>query len=172
MVFGRTISPPVSTEAVFRRVESTIKDTDVDVASAQDFDEEIDTERSFHADLASASANSSAVQLSPLRGAGLRQTPPRPDHFNFSMDPSNRVEDFLKNVFKDAIYDFQQETRSELLGLHLDVLKSGQGWKREMRDVMEEYMDNDEGGGIAELRRLREENRRLREEVARLKACV
>ncbi len=35
-----------------------------------------------------------------------------------------------------------------------------------------EYMDDDEGSGIAELRRLREENRRLREEVARLKACV
>ncbi|KLO14878.1 hypothetical protein SCHPADRAFT_927543 [Schizopora paradoxa] len=155
-----------------RQMQDDHQFIDVDLASPQEYDEEIDTEKSFRAEYVSASADSSAVQLSPLRGAGLRQTPPRPDHFNFNMDPSNRVEDFLKGVFKDAIYDFQQETRSGLLGLHLDVLKMGRRWKQDMKDVFDDFVDEDEGGGIAELKRLREENRRLREEVARLKACV
>ncbi|KAF8077622.1 WD40-repeat-containing domain protein [Lyophyllum atratum] len=69
--------------------------------------------------------------------------------------------DFLRTIVKDVMYDFQRETRAEMTGLHLDLVRMGRGWKRELRSLMEEY-----GGGMDELR---EENRRLKEENERLR---
>ena len=53
------------------------------------------------------------------------------------------------------------KTKAEMMGLHLDLVRMGRGWRKEVRDALAEY--------ASELRELREENRRLREENERLR---
>lgn len=67
----------------------------------------------------------------------------------------------LHALIQDAMVDFRQETKAEMVGLHLDMLRMGRAWRMEMRGVMEEY------GG--ELNELREENKKLKEENERLR---
>lgn len=67
----------------------------------------------------------------------------------------------LHALIQDAMVDFRQETKAEMVGLHLDLLRMGRAWRMEMRGAMEEY------GG--ELKELREENRKLKEENERLR---
>ncbi|KAH9945854.1 WD40 repeat-like protein [Epithele typhae] len=71
------------------------------------------------------------------------------------------AQDMLQALLRDALHDFRQETRGELVGLHLDLIRMGAGWRREMGDGL--------GAIQEELRELREENRRLREENERLR---
>ncbi|KAL6301609.1 quinon protein alcohol dehydrogenase-like superfamily [Sparassis latifolia] len=94
-------------------------------------------------------ASAWAPVVSPLRLAGS----PRAGQ--------NTAQDLLQTLLRDAMYDFRQETRSEMVGLHLDLVRMGRGWRREMREAMAEF------GG--EIRALREENTRLREENERLR---
>jgi protein NEDD1 len=71
------------------------------------------------------------------------------------------VTGLLHALITDAMLDFRQETRSEIVGLHLDLVRMGQGWRREMRTAMQEY--------VGDLKDLSEENRKLREENERLR---
>ncbi|KAI0647351.1 hypothetical protein C8Q79DRAFT_959023 [Trametes meyenii] len=67
----------------------------------------------------------------------------------------------LQALLRDALHDFRAETKAEIVGLHLDLLRMGSSWRSEMREAV---------GGIGEeLRALREENQRLREENERLR---
>jgi protein NEDD1 len=59
------------------------------------------------------------------------------------------------------MYDYQEDMRTELVGMHLDMVRMGRNWKKEMKGVMDTYGKD--------LRELREENRLLREENERLK---
>jgi protein NEDD1 len=68
----------------------------------------------------------------------------------------NGVAGLLHALISDAMIDFRQETRAEMVGLHLDLVRMGGGWRREMRAAMQEY--------VGDLKELREENRKLREE--------
>jgi len=54
------------------------------------------------------------------------------------------------------MYDFQWETKAEMVGLHLDQVRMGRGWRRELRELMDEYV-----GSFTELRE--EENARERD---------
>ncbi|KAJ7905424.1 WD40-repeat-containing domain protein [Mycena olivaceomarginata] len=69
---------------------------------------------------------------------------------------SSSAHDLLRTIVRDALLDFQQDQRAEMMGMHLDLLRLGRGWKRELRETMDEY--------VGDLRELREENKRLREE--------
>ncbi|EMD38240.1 hypothetical protein CERSUDRAFT_93771 [Gelatoporia subvermispora B] len=71
------------------------------------------------------------------------------------------AQDLLQTLLRDALYDFRQETRQDITGLHLDMLRMGRSWRQEMRASMEELG--------SELRALREENERLRKENERLR---
>jgi protein NEDD1 len=73
----------------------------------------------------------------------------------------NGVAGLLHALISDAMLDFRQETRAEMVGLHLDLVRMGGGWRREMRGAMQEY--------VGDLKELREENRTLREENERLR---
>lgn len=73
----------------------------------------------------------------------------------------NGVAGMLHALISDAMIDFRQETRAEMVGLHLDLVRMGGTWRREMRTAMQEY--------AGDLKELREENRKLREENERLK---
>lgn len=101
--------------------------------------------------LPAGGADAWAAVPSPLRGARL--TPP-------GGSPA-RAQEFLQSVLRDAMHEFRQETRAEFVGLHLDVIRMGRGWEREMRAAMGEWRD--------EMRALREENGRLREQNEVLK---
>ncbi|KAG6812408.1 hypothetical protein H0H92_002984 [Tricholoma furcatifolium] len=102
-----------------------------------------------------------SMQVSPRRPSTSWQPSPvhhSPAHLNNS---GSSAHDLLRTIIKDVMYDFQRETRAEMTGLHLDLVRMGRGWKKELRELMQEY-----AGGLEELR---EENRRLREENERLR---
>ncbi|KAJ7470698.1 hypothetical protein FB451DRAFT_1368486 [Mycena latifolia] len=72
--------------------------------------------------------NSASWAPSPLRNA----IPTSPASGNTS------AHDLLRTIVRDVMFDFQQEQRSEMVGLHLDLLKMGRGWKKELRELMDE----------------------------------
>ena len=108
-----------------------------------------------------------SVQISPMRPPqGVRASAswvpsPLRQPVSPSPGPSGSAQDFLRGIVRDAMFEYQQETRSELTGLHLDLMRVGRGWKKEMREMMDEYM--------GELVELRNENKTLREENERLR---
>ena len=69
--------------------------------------------------------------------------------------------ELLKTIVQDVMYDFQRDTKAEMMGLHLDLVRMGRGWKTELRSLMDEY--------VGDLKDLREENRKLRLENDRLR---
>ena len=71
------------------------------------------------------------------------------------------AQDMLQALLRDALHEFRQETKAEIVGLHLDLIRMGGSWRREMREAMGEVAE--------EIRELREENRALREENERLR---
>ncbi|KAJ7452492.1 WD40-repeat-containing domain protein [Mycena galericulata] len=105
-----------------------------------------------------------SMQISPRRpsSAGLGNSTswaPSPLRNAIPASPasgSSSAHDLLRTIVRDVMFDFQQEQRSEMVGLHLDLLKMGRGWKKELHDLMEEY--------VGDLKELRDENRKLREE--------
>ncbi|KAI0957730.1 hypothetical protein AcW1_006028 [Taiwanofungus camphoratus] len=110
-----------------------------------------------------------AMQISPRRPLPSTSTswapvpsPLRNPSNTYPGSPQAKAaHDLLQSLLRDALCDFRQETHAEMVGLHLDLVRMGRGWKREMRLAMEEF------GG--EIKALREENERLREENERLK---
>jgi protein NEDD1 len=91
---------------------------------------------------------------SPLRG-GLSSSPGEPP------SPSASAHNLLHSIMKDVMYDYQEDMRTEIMGMHLDLVRMGRDWKKEMKDMTDVYSK--------ELKELREENRLLREENERLK---
>ncbi|KAF9449596.1 YVTN repeat-like/Quino protein amine dehydrogenase [Macrolepiota fuliginosa MF-IS2] len=77
------------------------------------------------------------------------------------MPTTGSAHELLKTIVTDVMYDFQRETKAEMMGLHLDLVRMGRGWRQELRTLMEEY--------VGDLTDLREENRRLREENEKLR---
>lgn len=103
-----------------------------------------------------------SLQVSPRRPTApptWLQSPHRPSAANMNMNAA--AQDFLRNIVHDVMYDFQRETKAEMMGLHLDLVRMGRGWKRELRDIMEEWN--------GEIQELKVENRRLKEENERLR---
>ena len=74
---------------------------------------------------------------------------------------SSSAHGLLKTIVQDVMYDFQRDTKAEMMGLHLDLVRLGRGWKTELRSLMDEY--------VGDLKDLREENQKLRLENERLK---
>ncbi|KAK7694029.1 hypothetical protein QCA50_003605 [Cerrena zonata] len=115
--------------------------------------------------LPQAKATSSwAAVPSPLRGTNASSVNDADDptgaaHSGPSIN--NPAHDLLQSLVKDALYDFRRETKAEIIGLHLDLVRMGRGWRKEMREAMEEWSK--------ELNEVREENKRLRHENDRLK---
>ncbi|KAH9857191.1 WD40-repeat-containing domain protein [Lenzites betulinus] len=120
-----------------------------------------------------------AMQLSPRRsfpgpGAGATNTsrwapvpsplrnPAASSYGGVPASPQARAaQDMLQALLRDALHDFRAETKAEIVGLHLDLIRMGGSWRREMQEAV--------GGLGEELRALREENAQLREENERLR---
>ncbi|KAL1746288.1 WD40-repeat-containing domain protein [Schizophyllum fasciatum] len=146
-----------------------------DDSNDEDEVEEISLEHKRLAAAAERERNLS-MQVSPARRAtsGLAHSPWQPSPLRRSMGPqpaampmptspgsSATAQDFLRNIVRDVMFDYQMETRQEMMGLHLDLVKMGRSWKAELRSLMDEY--------VGDLGELREENKRLREENERLR---
>ncbi|PCH37690.1 hypothetical protein WOLCODRAFT_135777 [Wolfiporia cocos MD-104 SS10] len=120
--------------------------------------------------LSAGAAPSLAVQLSPRRrlpslsAASAWAAVPSPLR-NLSSTQvgtgTSPAADLLQGILRDAMHDFRQETRQEIVGLHLDMLRMGRGIKNELRAVMDEFR--------GEMDKLREENCKLRAENERLR---
>ncbi|KAI0723942.1 WD40-repeat-containing domain protein [Cerioporus squamosus] len=102
---------------------------------------------------------------SPARARGSTSWAPVPSPLrNPAAPPSPQAraaQDMLQALLRDALHDFRQETKQEIVGLHLDLIRMGGSWRRDMREAMGEFAE--------ELKALREENRMLREENERLR---
>ncbi|KAJ6496614.1 WD40-repeat-containing domain protein [Mycena vitilis] len=105
-----------------------------------------------------------SMQISPRRpsSAGLGASAswaPSPLRNAIPTSPaggSSSAQNMLRNMLRDTMFELQAEQRSEMVGLHLDLVRMGRSWKKELRDLMDEY--------VGDLRELRDENKRLREE--------
>lgn len=123
--------------------DSEDSDSDADVVTAPDKDE-------------------LSLQVSPRRPMAAPSWVPSPHkQATTGLNMNAAAQDFLQNIVRDVMYEFQRETKAEMMGIHLDLVRMGRGWKRELRETMEEWGQ--------ELRQLREENKRLREENERLR---
>ncbi|KAF4608208.1 hypothetical protein EYR40_000552 [Pleurotus pulmonarius] len=111
--------------------------------------------------------NERSLVISPLRrGKPSQHEWAAASPARFAMPPSPGVptngpaHELLRTIVKDVMCDFQQESRNEMVGLHLDMLRMGRSWRKDMKEMME-YMGS--------LKALQEENLRLREENERLR---
>ncbi|TFK54618.1 WD40 repeat-like protein [Heliocybe sulcata] len=100
-------------------------------------------------------AGERSLVLSPARA------PPPGNPAVSSPGHGSSAQDLLRTIVQDVMYDFQRDTKAEMTGLHLDLVRMRRAWRREMQEGMVPYLE--------EMRELREENRRLREENDRLK---
>ena len=80
-----------------------------------------------------------------------------------SSDPPgvNPAHELLQSLIRDAMYDYRRETKAEIIGLHLDLVRMGRGWRKEMREALEKWGE--------ELNEIRKENELLRQENERLR---
>ncbi|KAF7969518.1 hypothetical protein HWV62_27005 [Athelia sp. TMB] len=109
------------------------------------------------------------MQLSPRRAPPPWAQAPMPSPLRTlssgisSNSPSSAsaAHNLLRTIMADVMYDYQRDTKAEMMGIHLDLVRMGRSIKKELRDSLE--------GGTGELERLREENRMLREENERLR---
>ncbi|KAI0062191.1 WD40 repeat-like protein [Artomyces pyxidatus] len=103
-----------------------------------------------------------SMQVTPRRPTGTSWAHSPLRHSVAGESPGVKgAQNLLHALISDAMLDFRQETKAEMVGLHLDLVRMGRSWRQEMRAAMSEY--------AADLRELREENRLLREENERLR---
>ncbi|KAL4067810.1 WD40-repeat-containing domain protein [Scleroderma citrinum] len=102
-----------------------------------------------------------SLQVSPHRPIAAPSWVPSHTQTTAGLNMNTMTNGFLQNIVREVMYEFQRETKAEMMGIHLDLVRMGRGWRRELREVMEEWGQ--------ELRQLREENKQLREENERLR---
>ncbi|KAK0439556.1 WD40-repeat-containing domain protein [Armillaria borealis] len=102
------------------------------------------------------------IQISPRRATPMQPASwaPSPLKPN-SPGSSTSAHDFLRSIVGDVMFDYQKETKAQITGLHLEMVRMRRGWRQELGDIMEQY--------VGDLKDLREENQRLREENDRLR---
>lgn len=104
-----------------------------------------------------------SMQLTPRRpgATSVLPSPLRHSVAGGSPGAAGSAQGILHALIKDAMLDFRQETKTDIVGLHLDLLRMGRSWRQEMRATMDEY--------VGDLKELRDENKRLRDENERLR---
>ncbi|KAF9652903.1 WD40 repeat-like protein [Thelephora ganbajun] len=138
--------------------------------------EELDDQKDNNNEVSSVSPRKkeTTLQVTPARPGVQRHSgawPPVPSPLRRGLEdmqhtgdaPSSitNVHSMLQQIMRDVMYDYQEDMRTELVGMHLDMVRMGRNWKKEMKEIMDAY--------AKDLRELREENRLLREENERLK---
>ncbi|KAK7043007.1 hypothetical protein VNI00_008745 [Paramarasmius palmivorus] len=157
-------------------------------------------------------ANDLSMQISPARRRGVQSnpsdynnifstlpiSPPRPS--GLGSQPSHHPQspqNLLRTIVHSVLSDFHLQTHREMTNLHLDLVRMGRGWRKDVREVVREEMEGvmegmmkdmredvireirEAGGSIGnswktsgDLMELREENKRLREENEKLRKVI
>lgn len=148
------------------------RQVDLDASDVEGKIEELDDQKDDDSEVFSRKRETS-LQVTParpgVRHSGARAPVPSPlrrgledmQHAGGASSSITNVHSMLHQIMRDVMYDYQEDMRTELVGMHLDVVRMGRNWKKEMKEVMDAY--------AKDLRELREENRLLREENERLK---
>ncbi|KAG7448358.1 WD40 repeat-like protein [Guyanagaster necrorhizus] len=108
--------------------------------------------------------SSMEIQISPRRVTPMESASwaPSPRRHPIPSSPGGTsAHDFLRSIVGDVMFDYQKETKAQITGLHLEMVRMRRGWRKELGDIMEQC--------VGDLKDLREENGRLREENARLR---
>jgi protein NEDD1 len=140
------------------------EDADDDKPSGDDVDnaKDAETQQNLSMQISPRRVPQSWAQTAPHSQAAI----PSPLRV-LSSSPSSSASaahNFLRTIIADVMYDYQRETKAEMMGIHLDLVRMGRGLKKELREVAEGGI-----GGLVEVERLREENRLLKEENERLR---
>ncbi|KIY71658.1 WD40 repeat-like protein [Cylindrobasidium torrendii FP15055 ss-10] len=98
------------------------------------------------------------IQVSPARRPQMTSMP---TPVKSPLRHAGQAQEFLKGVIGDAMFEYQRETKAQMMAMHLEMMGLKRGWRKELQDVMEQY--------VGDLKDLREENKRLREENERLR---
>lgn len=104
------------------------------------------------------------LQVSPQRRptpVNLKAWAPSPLRNPTASPGTSSAHDFLKGIVGDVMFEYQKESKAQIMSLHLEMMSMRRGWRKELGDVMEQY--------VGDLKDLREENKRLREENERLR---
>ncbi|KAK0463510.1 WD40-repeat-containing domain protein [Desarmillaria tabescens] len=104
------------------------------------------------------------IQISPRRATPMKPASWASSPLKHPIPNSpggTSAHDFLRNIVGDVMFDYQKETKAQITGLHLEMVRMRRGWRKELGDIMEQY--------VGDLKDLREENQRLREENDRLR---
>ena len=127
-----------------------------------DHDDEREKERSLMMQISPRrpSVNNVSSGSSPLHSWTASPVVPNASQIDGAPSGSSAHE-LLKTIVQDVMYDFQRDTKAEMMGLHLDLVRMGRGWKTELRSLMDEY--------VGDLKDLRDENQKLRLENDRLR---
>jgi protein NEDD1 len=150
------------------------------ISEGEDEPHDNDDDDNIHDDDRLAPTTCNALQLSPLRNASISQARPRampstsasyPSLPTPSKLPLSQATDLLRALLAESLIEFREESRSQMRGLHLDLLRVGRGMRKEVKEVVGEVLGDMqvECKCKAELETLKEENERLREEVRRLR---
>ncbi|KAK1228771.1 hypothetical protein PQX77_002701 [Marasmius sp. AFHP31] len=127
-------------------------------------------------------------------------SPSRPSHSHghgHGQVPHQSPQNLLRNIVHSVLSDFHLQTQREMTNLHLDLVRMGRGWRRDVKEVVREEVEDVFGGVMREMkedmmreirdgmggtsttsapswevRELKEENRRLKEENERLKRVL
>ncbi|KAF8739985.1 WD40 repeats protein, partial [Rhizoctonia solani] len=150
------VSAPLDTIYTPARPRSGLANNSVSGSNSSDEDE---------SDCAHRGSN--ALLVTPRRGLAAAlgaevyagETPTNKG--NSTSMTKTQAQDLLRNIVSDVMFEFRQETKEDVRGLHLDLLRASRGWKSDLKEYL--------GDTLEELRLVKEENARLRAEIARLR---
>ncbi|CAE6430104.1 unnamed protein product [Rhizoctonia solani] len=113
-----------------------------------------------------AHRGSNALLVTPRRGLAAAlgaevYAGETPTKGNSTSMTKTQAQDLLRNIVSDVMFEFRQETKEDVRGLHLDLLRASRGWKSDLKEYL--------GDTLEELRLVKEENARLRAEITRLR---
>ncbi|KAJ1304636.1 hypothetical protein OPQ81_005777 [Rhizoctonia solani] len=151
------VSAPLDTIYTPARPRSGLANNSVSGSTSSDEDE---------SDCAHRGSN--ALLVTPRRGLAAAlgaevyagDTPVNKGKGSTSMTKT-QAQDLLRNIVSDVMFEFRQEAKEDVRGLHLDLLRASRGWKSDLKEYL--------GDTLEELRLVKEENARLRAEIARLR---
>jgi hypothetical protein len=118
------VSAPLDTIYTPARPRSGLANTSVSGSISSDEDE---------SDCAHRGSN--ALLVTPRRGLAAAlgaevyagETPTNKG--NSTSMTKTQAQDLLRNIVSDVMFEFRQETKEDVRGLHLDLLRASRGWK-------------------------------------------
>ncbi|CAE6523419.1 unnamed protein product [Rhizoctonia solani] len=151
------VSAPLDTIYTPARPRSGLANTSVSGSTSSDEDESDCAHRGSNALLVTPRRG-----LAAALGAEVYADDAQPNNGKATASMTKtQAQDLLRNIVSDVMFEFRQEAKEDVRGLHLDLLRASRGWKSDLKEYL--------GDTLEELRLVKEENAQLRAEIARLR---